>query len=117
LYYFEHREALVVVGVLFLIITFFTIYFFIAFIINLIPKKLSSKDIEELKEALKNDKIELNEMQVKSEDLIKHLKDAKLNLTYPNLYKALKKAHNDIRHKEIYSFLGKENTKKNSENK
>ena len=56
-------------------------------------------------------------MQVKSEDLIKHLKDAKLNLTYPNLYKALKKAHNDIRHKEIYSFLGKENTKQDDINK
>lgn len=117
LYYFGHKEAIVAVIALSFVITFFLIQFFIAFITNIIPKKLSSKDIGELREALKNDEIKLNEIKVKSEDLVKHLKDSKLNLTYPNLYKALKKAHNDIRHKEIYSFLGKENTKQNDTNK
>ena len=117
LHYFGYKEAIIVVSVLSFFITFLLIQFFIAFIAHIIPKKLSSKDIGELKEALKNDEIKLNKMKVKSEDLVKHLKDSKLNLTYPNLYKALKKAHNDIRHKEIYSFLGKENAKQNDTNK
>lgn len=117
LHYFGYKEALPAVIALSFVITFFLMQFFVAFIANIIPKKLSSKDIEELKEALKNDEIKLNKMKVKSEDLVKHLKDSKLNLTYPNLYKALKKAHNDIRHKEIYSFLGKENTKQDDINK
>ena len=117
LYYFGYKEALPAVIALSFVITFFSMQVFIAFIANIIPKKLSSKDIKELKEALKNDIIKLNKMKVKSEDLVKHLKDSKLNLTYPNLYKALKKAHNDIRHKEIYSFLGKENAKQNDINK
>ena len=117
LHYFGYKEALPAVIALSFVITFFSMQVFIAFIANIIPKKLSSKDIKELKEALKNDIIKLNKMKVKSEDLVKHLKDSKLNLTYPNLYKALKKAHNDIRHKEIYSFLGKENAKQNDINK
>ena len=48
LHYFGYKEALPAVIALSFVITFFLMQFFVAFIANIIPKKLSSKDIEEL---------------------------------------------------------------------